>query len=76
MRIMFDNRLFAAGFLACFALGGMLLAGCGGDSDSESSDSSDTAEVHPEWMTSYEDAMARSKETNRPVFAFFTGSDW
>jgi len=28
------------------------------------------------WYESYDKALAESKKTNKPVFAFFTGSDW
>lgn len=29
-----------------------------------------------QWTTSYEEAAKVSDATNRPIFAFFTGSDW
>ena len=28
------------------------------------------------WMTHYEEAVEKSKETNKPLVLFFTGSDW
>src|SRR5262249_40850401 len=28
------------------------------------------------WITSYKDALAKSKESNKPIMADFTGSDW
>ncbi len=28
------------------------------------------------WLTDFEAAKARAKETGRPIFALFTGSDW
>lgn len=28
------------------------------------------------WYTSFEEASKLSNETNKPIFAFFTGSDW
>lgn len=29
-----------------------------------------------EWMTDYQAALAKSKETSKPIVLFFTGSDW
>lgn len=38
------------------------------------------AKEHPNetisWMTDYQEAIALSKSTSRPIFLFFTGSDW
>lgn len=28
------------------------------------------------WLVSHEKAVAKSKESGKPIFAFFTGSDW
>lgn len=28
------------------------------------------------WLDSHQEAVAQSKETGKPIFAFFTGSDW
>lgn len=30
----------------------------------------------PEWKTDYKSALAEAKQTNKVVFALFTGSDW
>ena len=37
---------------------------------------SGTSEVSVKWLDSYEDALAKSKESGKPILAEFTGSDW
>ncbi|MBD81033.1 MAG: thioredoxin family protein [Crocinitomicaceae bacterium] len=32
--------------------------------------------AEPEWHVKLQEAQAISKKTNKPIFAFFTGSDW
>ena len=48
----------------------------GGDGKSNAVAGSGGEEVHVDWLVSYEEAIAKSKETGKPILAEFTGSDW
>lgn len=46
------------------------------DSADAATASLDSEPVHAEWLVSYEEALAKSEETGKPILADFTGSDW
>lgn len=60
--------------LATLAL--ILIVSVVGCSTSESSESSPTAQTGINWLTDIEQARSTAAEEGKPIFAYFTGSDW
>lgn len=54
-----------------------LVAGCNSDTRPDSNDDfPPMSNARNQWLTSYDQAVEKSRETGKPIFAFFTGSDW
>lgn len=52
------------------------LIGCGESETKESRKRLPIVRKRVKWLNSYEAAVTKSRETGKPIFAFFTGSDW
>ena len=63
-------------WLAVFV--GLALSGCENPGESGSREKAAEGEGAPApgWLVDFEQARARAREQNRPVYVLFTGSDW
>ncbi|MEC9094241.1 MAG: thioredoxin family protein, partial [Planctomycetota bacterium] len=54
----------------------ILAVGCGEGATPSKRKKPPILKPRVQWQVSYPDAVKMSKQTGKPIFAFFTGSDW